>query len=90
VVSAKVELFVFIEVDDRRSSKSCHVMLCEGTKGSALTMCDAMTAAYAAAAAEAKRRAGALLTTITVAAQMLTSTNARQPVCDRRQRARGD
>ncbi len=60
VVSAKVELFAFVEVDDRRSSKTCHVVVCSGAKGIALNICDAMTAAYAEAAAETKRRAGAV------------------------------
>ncbi len=61
-----MELFAFVEVDDRRNSKTCHVVVCSGAKGVALTMCDAMTAAYAEAAAETKRRAGAVLVCLIV------------------------
>lgn len=59
VIGKKVELFAFIEVDDRRNTKTCHVFMCEkGVKDAALAICNAVCAAFEAAVAEAKARAG--------------------------------
>lgn len=59
IVGKKIELFAFIEVDDRRNTKTCHVYLCEkGSKGQALKICDAVCEAFKVAVAEAKARAG--------------------------------
>eukprot|EP00729_Bicosta_minor_P003888 gene3888-12068_t len=60
IVGKKVELFAFIEVDDRRNTRTCHVYMCEkhGGKGQALKICDAVCQAFKIAVAEAKARAG--------------------------------
>lgn len=59
VIGKKLELFAFIEVDDRRNTKTCHVFMCEkGVKDAALAICNAVCAAFEAAVAEAKARAG--------------------------------
>jgi serine/threonine protein kinase len=59
VVSKKMEMFAFIEVDDRRNSKDCHVFMCEdGAKGQALEICNILSKAFQIAVQEAKARAG--------------------------------
>lgn len=59
IVGKKFELFAFIEVDDRRNTKTCHVYLCEkGSKGQALDICNAVCTAFEKAVEEAKARAG--------------------------------
>lgn len=59
IVGKKFELFAFIEVDDRRNTKTCHVYLCEkGVKGIALEICNAVCTAFEKAVEEAKARAG--------------------------------
>jgi len=59
IVGKKFELFAFIEVDDRRNTKTCHVYLCEkGAKGQALDICNAVCTAFEKAVEEAKARAG--------------------------------
>ena len=60
IVGKKIELFAFIEVDDRRNTRTCHVYMCEkgGKKGQALKICDAVCEAFRVAVAEAKARAG--------------------------------
>lgn len=59
VVSKKMEMFAFIEVDDRRNSKDCHVFMCEdGVKGQALEICNVLSKAFQIAVQEAKARAG--------------------------------
>ncbi len=59
IVGKKVELFAFIEVDDRRNTRTCHVYMCErGSKGQALAICNAVCEAFKVAVAEAKARAG--------------------------------
>eukprot|EP00039_Didymoeca_costata_P032399 m.37680 g.37680 ORF g.37680 m.37680 type:complete len:740 (+) comp9339_c0_seq1:250-2469(+) len=59
IVGKKVELFAFIEVDDRRNTRTCHVYMCEkGSKGLALKICDALCEAFQVAVKEAKARAG--------------------------------
>ena len=59
IKGGKVDLFAFIEVDDRRNARTCHVFMCEaGQKNGALLICDAFTTAYTMAVEEAKKRAG--------------------------------
>ena len=55
----RLELFAFIEVDDRRNTKSCHVFMCEkGVKNAALRICEAVCKAFEDAVEDAKKRAG--------------------------------
>jgi len=59
IVGRKIELFAFIEVDDRRNTNTCHIYLCErGVKGMALSICNAVCSAFDQALHEAKARAG--------------------------------
>jgi hypothetical protein len=61
VTGNSLELFAFIEVDDRRGSKTCHLYLCEPGSGkisSARLICDSMARAFAASHEEVKKRAG--------------------------------
>eukprot|EP00042_Codosiga_hollandica_P054410 m.736092 g.736092 ORF g.736092 m.736092 type:complete len:726 (+) comp58894_c0_seq2:49-2226(+) len=55
----KEEMFAFIEVDDRRASKTCHLFVCDkGEKKQASAVISTFHHACKIAAAEAKRRAG--------------------------------
>eukprot|EP00040_Diaphanoeca_grandis_P028350 m.164037 g.164037 ORF g.164037 m.164037 type:complete len:767 (-) comp31319_c1_seq1:340-2640(-) len=59
IVGRKIELFAFIEVDDRRNTNTCHIYLCErGIKGMALSVCNDVCIAFDIALQEAKARAG--------------------------------
>ena len=59
VVGKRLELFAFIEVDDRRNTKTCHVFMCEkGVKNAALRICEAVCKAFEDAVEDAKKRAG--------------------------------
>lgn len=59
IVGKKFELFAFIEVDDRRNTKTCHVYMCEkGIKGMAFEICNTVCLAFEKAVEEAKARAG--------------------------------
>ena len=59
MVGKRLELFAFIEVDDRRNTKTCHVFMCEkGVKNAALRICEAVCKAFEDAVEDAKKRAG--------------------------------
>eukprot|EP00051_Salpingoeca_urceolata_P016387 m.216844 g.216844 ORF g.216844 m.216844 type:complete len:729 (+) comp18661_c3_seq2:315-2501(+) len=59
VVGKKIELFAFIEVDDRRDTKTCHAFVVEKwAKGQASAICHCIAEAFEIAVQEAKARAG--------------------------------